>query len=416
MALEPINIFSNRIDPSGVAQTLRTAGFAVKVIGPDNNWSKIVITVRPASADGEVVELTFGHSREYYSSEQWRDQVRGMQGYFSRFPDAPRKDEVLAVIDTFRFALSVPQDDLDIESADERLALVYAVCRCLDAAIFTPSSLRDAAGRILIDATGYSDPQAVMPALPSSRHHASAADTDEDDSPEPSPPSPVRVMRRAMILAAVANRSLLENEPDQVEDPPRVLRQMIKWIKAIGIHDELEREEAKIIQQPMGTLESRQVINAMWRIEGLAVLSWALGLHPLPPDDEIVKPPKLLRSVGLLDAFTASQLLEKPRFRPQADLDAQWTHQLMLHWRLREFSLRPQPIDFVALSQKCWFGSFDVRLFRIINNDLAIGNQEISKAPRDAVETATSIALERHLAINWLKNGGERYSETDVST
>jgi hypothetical protein len=40
----------------------------------------------------------------------------------------------------------------------------------------------------------------------------------------------------------------------------------------------------------------------------------------------------------------------------------------------------------------------------------------IGKAPEEGVQKALSTASERHLAINWLADGGEVYSETDTST
>ena len=71
----------------------------------------------------------------------------------------------MRLIRSFRFALSVPQPDLNIDSNDDRLELLYKVCQYLDGAIFTPTSMRDARGRTLIDAEGYCDPQAVLPKL-----------------------------------------------------------------------------------------------------------------------------------------------------------------------------------------------------------------------------------------------------------
>ncbi len=43
MAFEPIDIFSNRIDPRGVAELLRSTVAGVEVVGPDDDWEQIVV-------------------------------------------------------------------------------------------------------------------------------------------------------------------------------------------------------------------------------------------------------------------------------------------------------------------------------------------------------------------------------------
>ena len=68
------------------------------------------------------------------------------------------------------------------------------------------------------------------------------------------------------------------------------------------------------------------------------------------------------------------------------------------------------------MSKNCWFGTFDIDHFRIIERDLAIGNVPIFKADASEVSRVNSLAMERHLAINWLLGDSEIYSETEDST
>jgi hypothetical protein len=87
------------------------------------------------------------------------------------------------------------------------------------------------------------------------------------------------------------------------------------------------------------------------------------------------------------------------------------------HWRLRDFRwTRPITIDFLAFSRECWFGSFDVSFFQLIDNDLALQGERIDRTSPEVLETCMSIAVERHKAINWLCWGPAVYSEADVST
>lgn len=141
----------------------------------------------------------------------------------------------------------------------------------------------------------------------------------------------------------------------------------------------------------------------------------ALKRFDMPSHDELVNPQALIRSLGFQDAVLARELLAAPILRPADELEVMRKQLLGLHWRLRNFSLRPEAMDFLAFSKNCWFGHFDISPFRLIDNDLAVGDFPISDAPEDLVQRSSSCAMERHQAINWLTEGGI-YSETDTST
>ncbi len=51
-----------------------------------------------------------------------------------------------------------------------------------------------------------------------------------------------------------------------------------------------------------------------------------------------------------------------------------------------------------------------------VDDDLALGEVAISQAPEPEFQKALSTANERHLASNWLVDGGQVYSETGTST
>lgn len=157
MATEPITLFSREPDPSGVARLLRTLGAVIE--GPEDDWTRATVVT---GNSGNKRTLIFTHDRKYYSPPNWPAQLRGMHGYFSRFPDVPGKERVLALIPTFRFALGTIHDP-DFDDRDERLEVISRVAKSLDAVVFMPSSLRDADGRILLSAGGKSDPAAVWP-------------------------------------------------------------------------------------------------------------------------------------------------------------------------------------------------------------------------------------------------------------
>ncbi|MGE5191561.1 MAG: DUF4272 domain-containing protein [Deltaproteobacteria bacterium] len=419
MAFEPINIFSRRIDVRGVIAALRNVAGQVTVEGPEDDWQRLTVLGRKRLLR-KPARLVVGHDREFYDGPNWSTQILGMSNYFAGFPDAPRKQDVLRAIRSFQFILAFPECDLDIDGDDERIAWVHAICKHLDGVLFTPSSLRDASGRILIGAGGESDPDAVLPAIPEMTNDAApavnsnASEDDADDDLEP--PAAARVARRAMVLAAVSNRGMIERERETFDRPDEIRELMLQWIEASGIAGELEPEEWKALQRPVGTLDPQSAVNAVWRLEGLGILLWSLGRYSPPPDDELVTPRDLFDAVSMGDADASRTLIETAAFRPPAEISAMATHQLMFHWRLRDFSLRPVAMDFVEFSKRSWIGEFDVTGFSIAKGDLALGGKPIAEADPDLINACQSAAQERHLAINWLSGYSHLYSETRTST
>lgn len=414
MAMEPITIYSRRIDPRGVAELLRSLDPAVEIVGPGDAWESATLTVRQPGVP-KPLQLLFHHDPTYYDGDDWPRQMLGMAGYFRRFPDNPRKATALRLIGSFRFALATSWEPDLIPEGDARLPYLAAVVRHLDGALFTPSSLRDAEGRVLYGADGDYDQDAAFPTIPEPRP-ADPAEEEEEEEPDYQLQTADRVARRALALAAVSVRALVEQDDPDDPSAEEFRQRVLNWVSEVGVGDELEPDEWEVLQRPVGRLDRQQQIDATWRLEGLVVLAWALGKFDLPPHDELVDPNDLARSVGFLDDEAGRALLASAELRPEAEIDAVAKRLLGIHWRLRDFTLRPQAMDFAAFSRECWFGSFDLGDTRLIDDDLALGDVAVVDADDQAFGKAYSAARERHLAVNWLRGYSRVYSQTDTST
>lgn len=401
MSSEHIYLFSNRIDPAGVVGLLRRLA-NVKVTGPDENWSQVnVVTekrmLRPAR------KIVFGHNSELYDGPNGRMQFQGMRNYFSAFPDHPSKNDVLTVIQSFQFCLPILTQDMDLDSPedDDRRDVLFAVCHYLDAVIYTPNTLRDASGQILLSSTQPQNPAATFPALPA----------DLAAEPELVPPIPVKVARRALALTAVAARASLELDESK---PDHHRKRIADWINELNIADELEAHERKPLNRPVGSLKEKNFIDTMWQVEGLAILAWALNLSPAPSCDKLVIPADVYESIGLFDPDAGDALLQRPNLRSADQLNAMREHLFMFHWRLRRFATMPVAMDFAAFCKSCPFVDGDISNFKLKNNDLVVGDTQIAKAKPHEIGEAQSIASERCRAINWLHDASELYSKTDT--
>ncbi|MEZ4337555.1 MAG: DUF4272 domain-containing protein [Sandaracinaceae bacterium] len=289
MAIEPVNVFSHRIDPEGVVALLRREADEVVVRGVGARWRDLDATVGGR-------RLVVGHSPDYYAGPGWPKQVEGMAGYFSRFPDAPRKQETLRAIRALRFALSFPEHDLDIETADPRNRLVFAIARHLDAVIFTPSALRDASGRVLLGATGAHDPAAVLP-------EARVEPRGPTIPAEAPPPRRARLERLAALGFSVApglpyeeGRSLRPVE--EIARRLMALDALFSWVAAPETHspsarlrgyaernrlvDAMTPAERAIFALPRDEAHAGHVNAIGWRLENMWPLAWALGFEEEP--------------------------------------------------------------------------------------------------------------------------------------
>jgi hypothetical protein len=227
------------------------------------------------------------------------------------------------------------------------------------------------------------------------------------------PPSARRVARRALVLAAVAQRAFEEYTPAEVSPEPGPA--LVRWLESRGVAPELERAERRLVEAPRGTLAQRQVVEGSWRSEGLAVLAWALGVGELPAHDETVAAGVLMRRLGLLGEGTPA-VLTSPTLRPLEELQRMERRLFVLHWRLRDFGLKPRAMDFAEFARTAWFGPFDITGIALAEKDLALGGLPISKAPPEQVGECQSIAMERHQAINWLLGRHPVYSLVDTPT
>jgi hypothetical protein len=419
MPHEPINIFSARGDAEQVRNLLLTWFPDAEVETDGDDWTAITMEF-PGDR-----KLTILHHRDYYAGPDWPRQKAGMQGYFGRFPLGDREKQTMATIGSFQFSLATQfEPDYD-PPEDERLGAVCELARVLDGVLFMPSALRDPQGRILVSADGEVDADAEWPRVGTLVNIAGFGEnagfgekpavTEDDWQPEP--PAAERVARRAVALLVLSARAVVERDHASSPNVLKFYKKLVPWPGSLGCDEEFEPWEREALRTPPGKLDRQKAINAMWRIEGLTVLAWALGRYERLPYDQMSDVDGVWEALGLLQDDKARDVLANPRLRPADELEEFRKQMLGYHWRLRDFrNTRPTTMDFLAFSRKCWFGSFDVSCFELIDNDLALQGERIDRASPDVLGMCTSIAAERHQAINWLCWGPAVYSETDVST
>jgi hypothetical protein len=425
MAHEPLTLLSLNIAPALVAQRLRELAPAVEIEGSDDSWKRMVVTI----TSGDTTRtLTLLHDPNDYREPHWSRVVQAMRQYFERFPDSPRKSRALQLASQLRFSLS-PVFEPDLAPAgDRRLDLLLEVTGLVGGVLFTPSTLYDAGGRVLFSVGGATaeDPDAEWPEL----EQSIAADATPLAATllaitsampplgesvaamhpsDPTAPSAQRVARRALALSAVTARAILEEDAD---DPQNVEMhaELLSWVAEIGVEAELEPDERVMLQQPLGQLDPESKTHSSWRLEGLAVLAWALGRYDIPAHDGLVDLSTLWDALGLLRYDTANALLAEPWLRSRAEIDALYQRLYALYSRLRDFETHPEPVDFAAYAHTRGCKPWELGTLPLVEGDLSVNGHRIDRASEEALATVQTAVFERHQAAQWLRSGQELYA------
>ena len=237
---------------------------------------------------------------------------------------------------------------------------------------------------------------------------------DEEASEPAEPPSASRVAHRALVLGALSARASLEG--DEGGDREERRRWLVGRVAELGLGPELEPEERDVLATPVGELSDKRTIELSWRSEGLAVLAWALGLRELPSHDQLAATWELIQQDLRLLSPKPTPVLVEPRLRAPEELKRMERRLLAVHWRLREYLIRPGTMNLREFARTAWFGPLELEGIPLAEDDLAVEGMPLARAAKQRVWECQSIALERHQAINWLLGQHRRYSRVDTST
>ncbi len=405
-----MSILSYRVDPHGVLSLVRQLAPRARASGEGTTWQRLEVPPSPAPVKGLDARstLVLTHAPESYCGNGWSDTISDLRERCKGFPPTGRTPEVVRALSGVGFRVDLGPGcvvDLDTDPPDELSAIVLAIAEHLDAFLLTPSSVRDRRGRVLIGDEPC-DPNATLPAgaasIPASELHRPEIGSRAPDVD----PSPERVAFRALALAAVSSRAFLEQmDPDKVDLAFEHAR-LRAWVDAVGLGAELEPDEWQLLQAPVFWVDERVAVDAAWRLEGLTVLAWALGLVDLPRYDAMVRPTELFPVVGFLDPDAGARLATGSRLADPVTVEKVRCQLLTVRWRIREFRLTGKCLDLTTAPTLTRLGKLDFSACRLIDGDLAIGRLPIDITPADQIKRVDDIVLERLEALTWLQEGG----------
>jgi hypothetical protein len=222
-----------------------------------------------------------------------------------------------------------------------------------------------------------------------------------------------KLYKRMYAFLATTYRYNIESfGPKSVQDEE--LERLHRWItnNAGVIH--LNKWEQQLIDTPPGKLTRDDAYTASWLMEGAGVIAWALQLFPLPKYDvEVSRDAKLASATKFLFGTPSP---DNMIMRPMEELETYRWLIKTCHWRIREFSMNPCPIDFLSLfdatSRATILASGGID---IVEGDMALQGCPIFKADNDVIEECRHLISERHRCISWILEDGDYY-EIELNT
>lgn len=237
-----------------------------------------------------------------------------------------------------------------------------------------------------------------------------------------------RQARRALCLGAIVIRGEYERvvqdltEPAVMETHQSLTADLDSWLRATELQREQSPEERRMFSQRLGSWPAQDIINASWRTEALGMFVWALGhMTKLPPWDTQIDQASVIRPLGLM---SDPEPFEQSRVRPDDDISRARDLAELWHWRARTAQLQrrggvqlPAGLTFEEIIASTAKGAHEAGDITVpIDADFPA----LGKAYRDLDDgeyaTATSIAEERHFALNWLCGYAHEWDETPTDT
>ena len=197
-------------------------------------------------------------------------------------------------------------------------------------------------------------------------------------------------------------------------------------IAALGRWSRYLTEAEAACSRARPTAHGSEQINASWRVESLYVLAWALGLRDsLPPFDTQVNPDRDLAGVPPDDR---ERFEGKAKLRSRREITKARDVAELWHWRSRTYQLakggkppfKGDPVDglksYDDIIRNVAVEVAKEGLFVPIKNDFPALRKPYRALTEQQWHSLSSIASERHFALNWLCGFAPRNSWEQTPT
>ncbi len=201
-------------------------------------------------------------------------------------------------------------------------------------------------------------------------------------------------------------------------------------IKTLDLWDQMSPWEREYAESTAVTMTDQQQTDALWRVEGIQVLMWALNLLPDLPSYGTQADGDILKAVPSDDV---AGFIASARLRPDDEIDAARSLAELWHWRSRTRQLIEKGDHFTtdAKLRAAGFNSYDDivrftakqaskegRLESIVHDDFGVNGKAYRDLDTKEWSYLQSVTVERHFTLNWLCGyaPANRWDETPTDT
>jgi hypothetical protein len=197
-----------------------------------------------------------------------------------------------------------------------------------------------------------------------------------------------------------------------------------KKLRDSGLWLAMTSDEQEFIRTLPSAHTQQALINVSWLMESAECLLWSLGLvDDLPPYDAQADPNDLKR----VPSSSVQELLRNAKLRPRDVISKARDAAELWHWRSRTRQIQeggesvelPEGLTLPKVVQMCAEKAAAEGLFRApLGDDFPAFGRPYREISSEEWSQATSIAMERHKALNWLCGHapGNRWDETPTDT
>jgi hypothetical protein len=224
------------------------------------------------------------------------------------------------------------------------------------------------------------------------------------------PPDLATVVARALATSVLLTRAQIEDqlarERERAPSWTSALERLEGWIASEGLDAALTDEERALLALPWGGFSADDTQAAIWRIEGLAALLFALGkLDALPFEHEV----EADAVHAALPLFATRELLTRgATLREAAELDRLRRAAGVWRWRAKTELMHRKGVapssgeTYEAMLARAMGAGHQAGLIALCEGDLACRGGSFRELSSEALRAIATIALERGRAADWL--------------
>ena len=204
-----------------------------------------------------------------------------------------------------------------------------------------------------------------------------------------------------------------------------MFRKQREKLRSAGLWEDMEQSEQEFVNAGIFETTMRQRINASWMAESIVCLLWALGYkQQIPAYDQQYD----LQSDKTSGADLLREAAQRAALRPHTEIERQRDRAELWHWRCRTHKLLatgqipetlPDGAPMAEIIRMTAEKAAEEGVFaKPIGGDFPVFGKAFREVSEDELAQLTSIAMERHKALNWLSGyaPGNRWSETPTDT